>query len=221
VGDDQAATGAQGVAQPGHAPVGVFLVADEVKQQRHAERYRLGEVDDPPQFGVPEDAAGVSQVTGDEDHAGQAVKVSAATREHERVVVNVGDPRVRVMLPCELVHIAPGRQARADVNELADAGLSGEEPDRVLEELPVLQGGQRDIGRGPEHQPGRFPVGVGVLVPAEVVIPHARDVRDCLVNARQPSLVSHLVLLVSGHPGEARLPGHPLRGSAAGPSISR
>lgn len=32
-------------------------------------------------------------------------------------------------------------------------------------------------GPGPAA-PGRLPVGVGVLVPAEVVIPHARDVRD-------------------------------------------
>jgi hypothetical protein len=81
MGDDQAATGAQGITQPGHAPVRVFLVAHEMKQQRHAQRYRLGEVDDSPQLGVPEDAAGVSQVAGDEDHVGQAVKVGAATRE--------------------------------------------------------------------------------------------------------------------------------------------
>ena len=60
-----------------------------MEQQRHAERYRLGEVDDPPQFGIAQDAAGVTQVAGDEDHVGQAVKVSAATREHDRAIVNV------------------------------------------------------------------------------------------------------------------------------------
>jgi hypothetical protein len=81
----------------------------------------------------------------------------------------------------------------------------------VLEEFSVLQGGQRDIGRGPKHQAGRFPVSTGILVPAKVVIPHPRDARHCRVNAGQLCLVGHMVLLLSGHPGENRLPDRPLR----------
>jgi hypothetical protein len=157
-------------------------------------------------------------VAGHEGHAGQAVKISAAPREHNRVIINVGDSRARVMLSGKLMDITSGGEAGSYVNELRDTGLCGKEADRVLEEFPVLQGGQRDIGRGPEHQAGRFPVSPRILVSAEVVIPHPRDARDGLVNAGRLCLIGHMVLLLSGHPGDARLPG---TGSAAGASISR
>ena len=68
--------------------------------------------------GLPEDAVRVPQVAGDEDHAGQAVKISAAPREHNRVIINVGDSRVRVMLSGKLMDIAPGGEAGSYVNEL-------------------------------------------------------------------------------------------------------
>jgi hypothetical protein len=121
------------------------------------------------------------------------------------------------MLSGKLMDIAPGGEAGSYVNELRDTGLCGEEADRVLEEFPVLQSSQRDIGRGPEHQAGRFPVSLFILVSAEVVIPHPRDARDGLVNAGQLLLVGHMVLLLSGHPGDDRLPD---TGSAAGALIS-
>lgn len=55
-----------------------------------------------------------------------------------RVVVNVDHPGVRHSLLDDLVHIAHSGQARAEVDELPDLGLGGQEPHRPLEERPAL-----------------------------------------------------------------------------------
>src|SRR5260370_31253810 len=120
-----------------------------MKQQRHAWSSGPGEVDDSPQLGITQDSAGVSQVAGDEDHVGQAVKISAATCENNRVIINVRDPGAGIVLPDKLMDIASGGEARSYVNELRYTGLCGKEADRVLEEFPVLHGGQRDSRRVP------------------------------------------------------------------------
>jgi hypothetical protein len=63
--------------------------------------------------------------------------------QHQRVVVDVDDPGRRGDGLRHLVDVAGGGQAAADVEELGDARLSGQVPDRAAEECPVLLG--RDV----------------------------------------------------------------------------
>jgi hypothetical protein len=61
-------------------------------------------------------------------------------RVHNRlttVVVHADDAGVRGDVPGDLVHGALSRQSEADVEELGDAGLGGEEPDDPAQEAPV------------------------------------------------------------------------------------
>ena len=152
-----------GVLLPGLA-VG-RAAADAVSQGQVAARRQAVQqpADDGPRFGVVADVAqhsdqehggGLGQVQraggGGEDGAGLAhIRVdigagallgageqAAGVGQHERVVVCVHDPAVRRGPLGDLVGVVRGGQARADVEELADAGLGGQEADRAGHELP-------------------------------------------------------------------------------------
>jgi hypothetical protein len=58
-------------------------------------------------------------------------------REHERVVVHVDDAAFARHPLGDLVGVVGGGQSGADVQELADARLADEVPDRAAEERPV------------------------------------------------------------------------------------
>src|ERR1700760_4526380 len=58
-----------------------------------------------------------------------------------------------------LVHVPAGRDARADVQELPDAVLGGQEPDRPAHEVPVGPGDGPDVGLDRDHRPGRVLIG--------------------------------------------------------------
>jgi hypothetical protein len=72
------------------------------------------------------------------DHAPGIVKVRAATREHDRVVIDVCDVCVPIMLPDELMDVALRGQAGSDVDELRDASFRDQEANCVLEEVQVF-----------------------------------------------------------------------------------
>ena len=95
-----------------------------------------------------------------------------AVRHRHRVDVDVAHPRRRVDPLGDLVHVADGRDAGADVEELADPGV-GEELHRAAQEGPVGLGHQRGLRHGVHHRPGGRPVGGEVVGAAEVVVVHA------------------------------------------------
>ena len=78
----------------------------------------------------------------------------------------------------DLVHVAAGGQARADVEELADPGLTGQELDRPGQERPVGTRGPRRVWYRLQQAARGFPVGLEVVLAAEQVVIDPRDVRD-------------------------------------------
>jgi hypothetical protein len=75
------------------------------------------------------------------------------------------------------VHAAHGRQAGADVQELADA-LAGQVADGALQEVPVIPARPLDA-RQLLHQPvACLPVGGEIVLPAEEIVINPRDIRD-------------------------------------------
>ena len=85
-------------------------------------------------------------------------------RHGDLVVVHVDDARARGGVLGDLVDVPLGGDARADVEELADARLAGQEADGPAEEGPV---GAHD---GPRVGLDRDQGAGGVLVGPEVVV---------------------------------------------------
>src|ERR1039457_5538857 len=92
----------------------------------------------------------------------------------------------------DLVHVALGRNAGADVEELADAGR-GEEPHRPAEEIAVGPRDRPDIGIDRGHRPAQVLVGQEIVAAAQQVVVDTGDVRSLRVNPRRypARLVSH------------------------------
>jgi len=67
--------------------------------------------------------------------------------QHRRVVVHVDHPGAGRGVLGDLVHVAVGRQPGAEIQELPDARLGGQEPDRAAEERPVGPGHLADFRR--------------------------------------------------------------------------
>ena len=65
-----------------------------------------------------------------------------------------------------LMHVARGRQAGPDVEELPDTRLGRQVPDRASEERAVLAGRDADGGVGRQDLVRRFAVGGEVILPA-------------------------------------------------------
>jgi hypothetical protein len=61
--------------------------------------------------------------------------------EDDRIVIDVDDSAFRGDRRRDLVHVVSRRQAGTDIEELADARLTGKEPDRATQELTVLLSG--------------------------------------------------------------------------------
>ena len=106
-----------------------------------------------------------------------------AVRDRDRVDVGVDHARTRVGVLGDLVHVALGRDAGADVEELADAGR-GEEPDRPAEERPVGPGDRPDVGLDRDDRPAQVLVGQEVVAAAQPVVVDPGDVRPLGVDVR-------------------------------------
>ena len=70
----------------------------------------------------------------------------AGVRKHERIVVGIDDPRRGSGPLGELVGVVDGRQARADVQELADPRLKGQVAHGPGQERPASTGDVDDAG---------------------------------------------------------------------------
>jgi hypothetical protein len=71
------------------------------------------------------------------------------------------------------MHVTPRRKPGAEVEELRDPGIGGQELYRPAEELAVLPRQQRHLRRGLDHLERGDPVGGEVIVAAQVVVVHA------------------------------------------------
>jgi hypothetical protein len=98
-------------------------------------------------------------------------------RDHHRVIVDVGDARVLRYLADNLVHRALGRQPDPDVKELADARLRRQVADGQPKERAVGHGRDAYLRDKPHDLLRGQPVGLEVVLAAEVIVVHPGDVR--------------------------------------------
>ncbi len=84
--------------------------------------------------------------------------------DHDRVVIHVQDASLGVDLQCDLVHRPLGGQPDADIEELVDAGFTGQEPDDPSEEPPVLHRRAPQSRNLREHLLRSYPVGLEVVL---------------------------------------------------------
>jgi hypothetical protein len=118
--------------------------------------------------------------------------------QHQRVVVHVNDLGLGRDALGDLVRVVHGRQAGADVEELADAELRGQRRHRADEEPPRLLGHRDDAGVDRDHRIAGLPVDRVVVLAAHPVVPdpgRLRDVdADLLLDRsrRRAQFVSHV-----------------------------
>jgi hypothetical protein len=120
-------------------------------------------------------------------------------REHHRVVVHVDDPAGRVD---RLRQIAAGRragQAGADVDELPDARLDGEEAHRPLVEGEHTGHDRGHRGRRPEHRRGRPAIDLETVPAAVQEIRHPVRIGHGGINPAGLCPLGCVELPVVGH----------------------
>jgi len=181
-GQDQVAARRHGRGERRGRAAGAGCVQEvQDGHQQHADG--LGQVDEAGQDRIGDDRRRVPQVARHRDDPGAARPQAAGVRDDDRVVVDVGDTGARQHGFGRLVRAGAGRQAGADVDELADAATR-RVPDRPGEEGAVAPGELREL-RVRGQQPGRLvAVGREVDRAPEQVIVDARDVRPGRVRRR-------------------------------------
>ena len=111
--------------------------------------------------------------------------------QHHRVVVHVHHPALRLRALGHLVRVVRGRQAGADVQELADPGLAHQVPHRPPQEGPVPARRADDVRMSRDHTFSGYPVDGEVILPAQPVVIDPGDVRHGGVHPgrRRPGIV--------------------------------
>src|SRR5579859_1914071 len=143
---------------------------------------RPGEVDQPAHVGIGEDLPGVPDIAL--DHCGCGVvdgQQCLGVGDHDGVVIDIDDVRVRAGLPGDLVHVALTGQAGPEVEELPDALADGKTHGTVEE--PPVSSGHITVLRG--HLEQLFhcgTVGGEVVLPAQCVVVHASHVRPANIK---------------------------------------
>jgi hypothetical protein len=111
--------------------------------------------------------------------------------QHEWVVVDVDDAGLRGDRLSDLMRVVGGRQAAADVEELADPRLAGQVSDHAGEESP---GGTSDLDDLRVYLPNLISylaIDGEVVLAAQPVVPDSRPVRDRGVDLRAGRGFSH------------------------------
>ena len=109
--------------------------------------------------------------------------------EDDRIVIHVDNPGLRGDRLGDLVGVARGGNAGADVEELPDSRLAGEVADGAPEKRPVGAGGEARVRVDLEHCLGGDAVGGEVVLAAEQVVVHPGLVRDADVERRRARLL--------------------------------
>src|SRR5205823_3681305 len=149
--------------------VRLVVVGDHVQDRHEQYRDRPAQVEHGFDVRMAEDPLRVAQVLLDHRGVPVASEDRPAVRHRDRVDVDVHHPRVRCGLPGHLVHVAQGRDAGTDVEELAYPGV-----DQVLHGAP--QEGAvgvrlyRYVGHGGDRLTGELAVGGEVVRAAEQVV---------------------------------------------------
>jgi hypothetical protein len=105
-------------------------------------------------------------------------------RDDDRVVVDVYDPRLMPQVAQHFAGASRRRDPRSDVEELANP-LARQKAHRAAEERAIGDRHVPAFGQDRQHLPGGFAVGGEMRLAAEVVVVHARRVRDGDVDVRR------------------------------------
>ncbi len=145
---------------------------------------RLAQVQRGVQFRVVQDRGGFADVALEVGgHAlGRGGQQGAGVDQHEWVVVHVDDAGSRRDPLRDLVGVLGGGQPGADVEELAEPHLTGEELHGPAQERAVLAGGHPDRGERGGHLVGGLTVGGEVVLAAQPVVVPAGRVRHARVD---------------------------------------
>ena len=90
----------------------------------------------------------------------------------DRIVIDVDDPAFRGKRLRDLVHVVGGRQARADIEELADANFVSRNRTARRREITVLPGGDCRTGFDFKNFTGGRPVRSEIVLASEQHIIH-------------------------------------------------
>ncbi|GAA2857045.1 hypothetical protein HD593_009839 [Nonomuraea rubra] len=164
-GQDQVAAGGQRVAQRRDDLLGPVAVLDVVHDRRQQQAHGPVEVERPQHVGILQQRLRLAQVAPDHGRLALAGQQRPGVHEHHRITIDVDHPGPG----SQLVHVAARGQARADVEELADAG-PGEEPHRPAEERAAGPGRRAQLGSHLEDLLRRRTVGGEVVLAAEKVV---------------------------------------------------
>jgi hypothetical protein len=162
--------------------MGVVGVRDEVQYRDGKHRDRSAEVEVREDLGQRQQFGGTAQVAPRDDRHARLGQEGVAVRHHDRVEVDVDDPRRRVDLGGDLVHDGLVRQPHPEVEELVDARVAGQEPYRAPDELPGRGGRVPNLGQHGEHLLGGVSVRLEGPPAAQIMVVHARDVRRARIQ---------------------------------------
>lgn len=135
--------------------------------------------------GLGEDLAGVAHVAVQDRDRGAVDEQGTGVCQHLGVVVDVDDLRLWRAFVCDLMDIALGGQAGADVEELPDADVD-QELDGPSEEGAVLLRSYRDMGDDLQDLLRRRSIGRKIVLSTQKVVIHPGDIRD--IRIKFPSL---------------------------------
>ena len=179
----QIAAGRHGVPKPGHDPNGVLDVGDGVQDGHQQDRDRVAEIDERPQLRAIQQLPWSAQVRLDDGHPVGAGQQRPAMEEDDRVGVHVEHPGIGRDLMRDLMHVALGGKARADVQELADPRLRGQEPHGPSQEGAVLPCHHPQLRRNSKRLFCDGAIDGEVVLAAKQVVVHPGEVRDARIDA--------------------------------------
>jgi hypothetical protein len=200
VRDHQAAPGwYRGHQGPGDA-LRIVGVRHEMQDRDEQHCDRLVKPEHRTHAWIPGNPFRIPQVVADDRGAVHAVQHVPGVRDDHGIVVDVDHPAVRRGPPLaagadDVVHAVHGGQPGADVEELPDPQVPGQVADGAPEEAPVLKHGPANhvLAQHRERPPDGLPIGREVVLPAEHVVVHPRDIRFFRTNF--PPARSHGAIL--------------------------
>ncbi len=160
-------------------PPWVFLVPQAVQDTHEHDRDRLAEVEQVPYLRVAEHLFRFAQIRSERDDVGASHQRGGMGRD-QRILIHIDDARLGRHPVGDLVGVGHIRQARAKVEELADA-LTEHVVNHPLQQMAALNG---SLSTGwntqlPHHRIGRFgrfPINREVVFAAELIVPDASGV---------------------------------------------
>lgn len=181
--DRDVGPGRERIDVPAHDPCRIELVVDVVQDAAQDQRQRAGEIEVRGDLRVSQQSVGLGQVRGHEMRVRVALEQDAAVDVAHRVVVDVHHARVGILLLRDLVGVADGRQSGADIEELVDAGGTGQVAHHAMQPAAIHPGHitlpRRDFGDLVAH----VAIDLVIVLATEGGVVDSGDARACRVHA--------------------------------------